>query len=61
LEDKDLLDIFQMLYTKVEVPSARTISRNVIEVFEMLKSNLISKLKVYPGKFHIGLEGWTSP
>ncbi|KLO09606.1 hypothetical protein SCHPADRAFT_811236, partial [Schizopora paradoxa] len=70
VEDEDLLDMFRMLYAKVEVPSARTISRDVIEVFEMSKQNLINKLKVkfqqtvfqaYPGKVHIGLDGWTSP
>ncbi len=46
VEDDDLLDIFRMLYAKVEVPSARTISHDVIEVFEMSKANLISMLKV---------------
>ncbi len=67
-----------MLYARVEVPSARTISRDVQEIFEMSKQNVISMLKVrtlllasfsysekweqaYPGKVHIGLDGWTSP
>lgn len=47
LEDKELLDLFCMLFESVEVPSARTISRDVIEVFEMSKINIINLLKVH--------------
>ncbi len=46
VEDPELLEIFQMLYARVDVPSARTISRNVQEVFELSKHNLVSMLKV---------------
>lgn len=46
VEDPELLQIFRMLYGKVEVPSARTISRDVQEVFQMSKLNVISLLKV---------------
>lgn len=46
VEDTELLDIFKMLFSRVEVPSARTISRDVQEVFEMSKKNVIALLKV---------------
>ncbi len=35
-----------MLYARVDVLSARTISRNVQEVFELSKHNLVAMLKV---------------
>lgn len=47
VEDPELRDIFQMLYARVEVPSARTISRDVQEVFELSRLNLIAMLKVH--------------
>ncbi len=46
VEDPELLEIFQMLYARVDVPSARTISRDVQEVFKLSKHNLVSMLKV---------------
>ncbi len=46
VEDPELLEIFQMLYARVDVLSARTISRNVQEVFELSKHNLVAMLKV---------------
>ncbi len=46
VEDEELRDIFRMLYEMVEVPSARSISRDVIEVFEMSKRNVIRMLEV---------------
>lgn len=46
VEDPELPDIFHMLYAKVEVPSARSISWDVQEVFKMLKQNVILMLKV---------------
>lgn len=46
VEDLELREIFQMLYARVDVPSARTISRDVQEVFELSKMNLIAMLKV---------------
>ncbi|KLO05281.1 hypothetical protein SCHPADRAFT_839604, partial [Schizopora paradoxa] len=64
VEDPELRAIFCMLYAKVEVPSARTISCDIHEIFDMSKLNLVTLLKVrcaYPGKVHIGLDGWMSP
>lgn len=46
VEDPELRRIFTMLYAMVEVPSARTISRDVIEVFEMSRRNVVSMLEV---------------
>lgn len=47
VEDIELREIFQMLYALVKVPSARTISRDVQEVFEMSRLNLVSMLNVH--------------
>ena len=46
VEDPELRRIFTMLYAMVEVPSARTISRDVIEIFEMSRRNIVSMLEV---------------
>lgn len=46
VEDPELREIFQMLFARVEVPLARTLSRDVQEVFELSKLNLIAMLKV---------------
>ncbi len=46
VEDPELREIFQMLYSRVEVPSARTISRDMQEVFELSKLNVVALLKV---------------
>ncbi len=51
VEDPELREIFQMLYSKVEIPSARTILRDVLEVFELSKMNLVAMLKVYISHF----------
>lgn len=46
VEDPELKEIFLMLYAMAEIPSARTISRDVIKVFGMSRLNVISMLKV---------------
>lgn len=46
VEDEDLLDIFKMLYAEVQVPSARTISRDIQEVFLLTRKNVMEMPKV---------------
>jgi len=68
--------MFQMLYNKVEVLSASTVSQNVKEVFEIMNVGMV--LQVYltlvittspnrpylwshPQRIHLSVDGWISP
>ncbi len=74
IEDNELMEIFHMLNSKAEIPSACTLSHDIQEVF-LLTKNVLAMLKVshsftyqpllsnksfkvYPGKLHIGLDRW---
>ena len=46
IQDPELLAIFRMLYSKVQVPHPTTLSKDVQEVYEISRRNLISLLKV---------------
>lgn len=46
VEDTELIDILQMFCDHVTVPSARTISRDVQEIFQMTKVNVARFLQV---------------
>ncbi len=46
VEDPELIEAFQMLYAQAEIPSARTISRDVQEVFELTKREVSLMLQV---------------
>lgn len=46
VEDRELIDILQMFCDHVTVPSARTISRDVQEIFQMTKVNVAQFLQV---------------
>jgi len=46
VEDPPLLQIFRMLYAKVDVPSATTVSRDVKEIFQLSKVNVGKVLQV---------------
>ncbi|KAF6744967.1 hypothetical protein DFP72DRAFT_782724, partial [Ephemerocybe angulata] len=67
LEDKELREIFHMLYPQCIDISRHTISRDVIEIHAMSQVFIADMLKVrflpfkYPGRLHIAADGWTSP
>lgn len=61
VEDPELRAIFHMLFDKVEIPSRSTVSRDVREVFAATRKQIRSLLRAYPGRLHLGLDGWTSP
>lgn len=61
VEDEPLQDMFKMLYAKVEVPSAKTVSRNVKEVWAISKVEVASFLQRLKSAIHIAFDGWTSP
>lgn len=46
VEDPELIELFRMLFAQVEIPSARTISRDVQELYQMAKVNMIKMLQV---------------
>lgn len=46
VEDPELVAIFQMLYSKVELPSRFSISRDVLEMFAIARRHLRSILIV---------------
>ncbi|TDL14852.1 hypothetical protein BD410DRAFT_699758, partial [Rickenella mellea] len=65
VEDPELIQLFQMLYLKVEIPSRMTVSRDVREVYEITKQSIVQMLAVrscaYCGFLHLCIDGWTSP
>jgi len=44
--DEELVEIFTMLYARVEVPHPITISRDVKEIFQQCKQNVTDTLQV---------------
>ena len=44
IEDSPLQEILRMLYAKVEIPSAKTLSKDVYDVFVMAQNNVILHL-----------------
>ncbi|THH16802.1 hypothetical protein EUX98_g9241 [Antrodiella citrinella] len=61
VQDDELVQAFRMLYSRVEIPSAMTVSRDVQEIFKHAQIHVAKKLQEFPGLLHIGLDGWTSP
>ncbi len=61
VEDKPLQRILKMLYGKVEIPSAITVSRDVKEVFALAKTAVAEYLQRQPGAIHVAFDGWTTP
>jgi len=46
VKDDELIQIFKMLYSKVEIPSPSTLSRDIIEMFAMSKESVKKYLMV---------------
>ena len=46
VEDPELIKIFQMLYAHVQIPSAKTISHNMKEIYVMAQINVKILLQV---------------
>ncbi|KAF8574611.1 hypothetical protein K439DRAFT_1371925, partial [Ramaria rubella] len=59
VQDAELLEILHMLYEPVEIPSAHTLSWDVQEVFAVYTDLYITQ--EYPGKLHLGIDGWAAP
>lgn len=61
VEDPELHVLLCMLYPKVEVPSRKTVSRDVRKIVEDACEHVKAKLLGLPGKVYICVDGWTSP
>jgi hypothetical protein len=61
LDDCPLNRMFQMLYAKVNVPSASTVSRDVKKVYEITKKNVGKVLQSHNQRIHLSVDGWPSP
>jgi hypothetical protein len=46
VDDQPLQDMFRMLYAKVDIPSAATVSRDTKDVHSITKKNVIKVLQV---------------
>ena len=46
IEDGPLQDILKMLHAKVKIPSRKTLSRDVLETFNLAQQNVIQYLQV---------------
>ena len=46
VRDERLLEIFRMLYSRVEIPHPTTLSRDVREMFAMTRANIAKDLQV---------------
>lgn len=61
VEDKPLQKILRMLHASVSIPSARTVTRDIMRVFDFSKAHVIKTLAAAPGRKHTMLDGWSSP
>ncbi|KAF8592437.1 hypothetical protein K439DRAFT_1323416, partial [Ramaria rubella] len=61
VEDPELLQILQMLYEPVEVPSTHMLSRDIQETFNVSRIKVTQILQEYPGKLRLGVDGWAAP
>ena len=60
VKDPEFIQYSRMLYTKVDIPSPSTISRDIIEMHSIARDDIINMLKDFKGKIHIGIDGWAS-
>ncbi|KAI1787163.1 hypothetical protein LXA43DRAFT_866889, partial [Ganoderma leucocontextum] len=66
VEDAEFREIVRMLYGKAQLPSRMTVSRDVQDIHDLCKENVIKLFetciaKELPGKIHIAMDRWTSP
>ncbi|KAF8578372.1 hypothetical protein K439DRAFT_1315739, partial [Ramaria rubella] len=61
VQDAKLLQILQMLYKPVDVPSMQTLSQDIQEVFLISQCKVTHGLQAYDGKLHLGVDHWAAP
>lgn len=61
VEDEPLEQILRMLNSKVNIPSATTLSCDVKEVFVISKQAVLAYLKSQKSAIHVVFDGWTVP
>ncbi len=61
VDDPPLQAMFKMLYAKVDIPSSKTVSRDVKEAFTISKADVAAYLQGQRSVIHIAFDGWTAP
>lgn len=61
IEDAPLQDLFKMLYAKVDIPSWKTVGRDVQEIFQLSKASVAKHLQSQQSAIHVSFDGWSSP
>ncbi|KAK7461757.1 hypothetical protein VKT23_008187 [Stygiomarasmius scandens] len=61
VKDAELVDMFKMLYSRVEIPHPRTVSRDIQDIYNLTKPVVAEMLGAYIGKVHFAVDGWASP
>ncbi|EKM53159.1 uncharacterized protein PHACADRAFT_56859, partial [Phanerochaete carnosa HHB-10118-sp] len=61
VQDPELVEILQMLNSKVDIPHPKTVSRNVHEIFTISRESVGKILQAHSDHLHLCIDGWTSP
>ncbi|KAK0222971.1 hypothetical protein EDD85DRAFT_734633, partial [Armillaria nabsnona] len=59
--DPELIEIFRMLYSRVDIVSPSTISHNIQDMHTIAKKNIALSLQSTCGRLHFAIDGWSSP
>lgn len=60
VHDPEFVEWSKMLYSKVDIVSQQTVSRDIVEMHAIAREDVIEKLANFVGKVHIGIDGWVS-
>ncbi|SJL16081.1 uncharacterized protein ARMOST_19597 [Armillaria ostoyae] len=60
-EDRPYHDILRMMHADVKIPSADTVSRDVKDVYNIVKKRVAKLLQNAWGRIHIAQDGWAAP
>ncbi len=61
ITDPELVEIFKMLYSKVDIVSPSTISWDIQNMHAIAKRNVAKSLQSTRSRLHFGIDGWSSP
>src|SRR5829696_1809264 len=61
VEESYFIELVHSLYSEANIPSADTIKRNIIELYELNLKNVQIILQKLPGKISFTIDIWTSP
>ena len=61
INDRELRDLLTAGRPSVELPSNKTISRDINTSFEKCRARIAKLLQEHPGRLHFATDAWTSP